>query len=87
MITGATGDDVHRPGLAEYLVRLVAECLLQQMAAGNPLRQCVGHRLWLLENLFEHEVAILSFVHGVCAELALPYRPVRIISFIVENLH
>ena len=87
MITGATGDDVHCPGLAEYFVRLVAECLCQQMAAGNPFGQRVGHSFGLLVDLLEHEVAVPSFVHGVCAELALFHWPVRFFSFAVEHLY
>ena len=57
------------------------------VSVGNPLGQRVGDGLGLLMNLLEHVVAILPFIHGVRAELAFLHRPVRIVSFAVDNLY
>src|SRR3569623_1348601 len=75
MEAGAAGDDVHALHLVEYFLGTEPESGFQYAVAAQAACERLGQRTRLLENFFEHVVAILATLDGVVGEFADLERP------------
>src|SRR3569623_2433624 len=72
---GAAGDDVHALHFVEYFLGTEAERGFQYAVAAQAAFERLSQRTRLLENFFEHVVAILAAFDGVVGEFADLERP------------